>query len=179
MCTRRERGVHPREKDALLTEVRRGRGGCTGMSSGKPSPEGTWGRMASATACERRERLAHFLCARKGGSPSPEGDSRWKVCWWGDAPRTSDDVDTQMRGQLRTRRAKAEAPTKCSCSVHQWQKQNDSSFKITSISDIASVSKAEAWKARGYQIEGRQGKHVCVALTAVMTNLIDWLSQKR
>lgn len=55
----------------------------------------------------------------------------------------SDALYIQMREQQRTRRAKAEARTTNSRNVHQWQKQNGSSFKITSILDIASVSKKE------------------------------------
>lgn len=83
------------------------------------------------------------LYAKKGDLPSIEGEKHWKMWWWGGIHWMSDALYIQMREQQRTRRAKAEARTTNSRNVHQWQKQNGSSFKITSILDIASVSKKE------------------------------------
>lgn len=60
--------------------------------------------------------------------------------------------------------------------MHQWQKQDNGGFKITSILDIASASKAEqlfprdayeAYKTLGYHFEKRQTELFCVILTVV------------
>ena len=105
-------------------------------------------------------------------------ESHSRMRWWGDGQKVSEEVDIKMREQLRTRKAKSETQTKCSFNGHQWQEQNNSCFKLTSILGIVSASEAEQLFAKVVSdgldctwllLWGKETKHFYVAL---MTSLV-------
>lgn len=90
----------------------------------------------------------------------------------------SEEVDSKMREELRTRKAKAETQTKCSLNGHQRQEQNNSWFKSTSILGMMLALEAEQLFAKVVSegldstclfLCGKETKHFYVVLMVVMT----------
>ena len=103
-------------------------------------------------------------------------ESHSRMRWWGDGQKVSEEVDIKMREQLRTRKAKSETQNKCSFNGHQWQEQNNSCFKLTSILGIVSASEAEQRFAKVVSdgldctwllLWGKETKHFYVALMTI------------
>ena len=110
-------------------------------------------------------------------------ESHSRMRRWGDGRKVREEVDSKMREELRTRKAKAETQTKCSLSGHQRQEQNNSWFKSASILGMISALEAEQLFAKVVSegldstclfLWGKETKHFYAALMVVMTKWRSW-----
>ena len=152
----------------------------THSHGGKEKQAAGWGQLRVTWLGEKVGMHGKWFMARLHAG---RWESHSRMRRWGDGRKVSEEVDSKMREELRTRKAKAETQTKCSLNGHQRQEQNNSWFKSTSILGMMLALEAEQLFAKVVSegldstclfLCGKETKHFYVVLMVVMTKWRSW-----